>query len=355
MENYDKIPFMKANCEQFVRENGYEVKENCLIELHLHLDGSVSAGSARILSEMAGIKIPDDDKALKSSLVCPRNCGSLESYLDCFALPVSLLQKSECISFAVRKLCDELRTVGCIYAEIRFAPQKHCHDGLSQEEAVEAAISGLASSQIKARLILCCMRDPSNEKANFTTLELAEKYLNKGVCACDLAGNEKAFPNSLFEHLFAFASAEGLPFTIHAGEAAGAGSVESAVRMGASRIGHGIRAVEDPELVKMLAAKNIPLEICPTSNLNTGVYHEISSMPLPDLIRAGVTVTVNSDNMSVSDTDVRKELNKISKAFSLKQKDIKKLLLNSANAAFLPLQEKSELVSEINRCMPPAD
>jgi adenosine deaminase len=154
-------------------------------------------------------------------------------------------------------LCCELAAEGCIYAEVRFAPQLHLDKGLDQRKVVEAAIRGFERSGIDGGLILCCMRGDDNVFLNETTVEIAREYLGKGVVALDLAGNEAGFPTDNFRDLFARARELDIPFTIHAGEADCAESVRAAIEMGACRIGHGVRSIEDAELVSLLARRGL--------------------------------------------------------------------------------------------------
>lgn len=306
-----------------------------LIELHLHIDGSVSPASARKLSQLSGIPVPEKDEDLKNALMCPPGCRSLNEYLSRFDLPCSLMQTQKCIESAVETLCLELKQLGLSYAELRFAPQKHCEKGLVQEDVIEAASSGIKNSHFNASLILCCMRGDKNRAQNIRTVELTKKYLGKNVCACDLAGAEALFPTQNFADVFALARKLEVPFTIHAGEACDPESVAAAVEMGASRIGHGISAARDEKVMELLAKKKIPVEWCPTSNLNTCVAPSVKEMPVPKLMCSGIIVTVNSDNMSVSNTNIIHELQVAKDAFGWDDKTIEQLLQNARDCAFV--------------------
>ena len=316
------------------------------IDLHLHFDGSLSAFTAKKLADMQGIALPNDD-ILRDMLTVHDGCRDLGEYLTKFDFPLSLLQTEEAISEAMYMLCKELVAEGTIYAEIRFAPQLHLSKGLTQEQVVCAAIEGFGRSELMGGLILCCMRGDNNHTQNGETVAVAEKFLGKGVLALDLAGNEKDYPNESFADVFASARGKGIPYTIHAGEAAGADSVLSALKMGAQRIGHGVRSIEDMNVLKLLADSKTPIEICPTSNLNTAVFPDVSQYPLRQLIDAGVIVTVNSDNRSVSATTAREELELLKNEFKLTENEVKQLLLNSANAAFCDIDMKKQLTKII--------
>ena len=317
---------------------------NCLIDLHLHLDGSLSVASVRELARMQNIPIPSDDRELVKLLTVSKDCRDLNEYLDKFSFPCSLLQTREAIAFAVNTLKEELRAQGVIYAEIRFAPQKHCEKGLTQEEVISAAIEGAQKCALPSSLILCCMRGDDNASENEETIRLATKFLGKGVCAADLAGAEALFPTRNFQHLFTFAKELGLPFTIHAGEADGPESIQKALQFGASRIGHGVRSVEDPALISHLSKTGIPLELCPTSNLNTAIFTDLSEYPLDTLMRQGVSVTVNTDNMTVSGTTLRREYQRLINEAGLTKEAMAALLRNSVYSAFADNATKDKLL-----------
>ena len=322
-------------------------KKYALIDLHLHLDGSMSLECARSLAKKQGIELPADDGELLNKLRVSEDCRDLNEYLERFALPLSLLQTAEAVSESVERLLDELAEQGLVYAEIRFAPQLHCQKGLSQEEVVIAAIDGLSRGKLDASLILCCMRGAENREANFENVRLVKKYLGKGVCAVDLAGAEALFPNENFVDVIEYARSLSLPMTLHAGEALGADSVSSAIELGANRIGHGVRSIEDQKLLSILAEKKIPLELCPTSNLNTRVFDELSEYPIRTFLNAGILITVNTDNTSVSSTSLANEYQKLADTFSLTEDELQALALNSAYATFLCDSDKEKLVEKI--------
>lgn len=319
---------------------------NCFIDLHLHLDGSLSLSSARELADMENISLPSSNNELRKLLKVPSSCRDLNEYLEKFELPCKLMQSERALYLSAYNLCNELRELGYIYAEIRFAPQKHCLKSMSQEQAVCAAIEGIKASGFNARLILCCMREGRDNYAeNIKTINIAADYIDRGVCACDLAGAEALYPNTLYKDIFKKASEINIPFTIHSGEALGWESVELALDMGASRIGHGIRSAENISTVKRLAKSNIPIEVCPTSNINTCVYKSACDIPIKYLMDNGVLLTINSDNMTVSDTDVRKELASIGLDIGY----IKNIMLNSARAAFVDEDTRNMLLQAINK------
>ena len=322
--------------------------QNCLIDLHLHLDGSISVPMARRLAALDGRVLSEDDAALGKRLGVTADCRDLNEYLAKFDFTAELLETREQLSECMYLLQEELAELGYLYAEIRFAPQRHGARGLTQREAVEAVLEGLGRSCFEAGVILCCMRGDDTREANLETVRLAAEYLGQGVVALDLAGAEALFPTADYADVFALARELGVPFTIHAGEADGPESVYAALGFGAQRIGHGIRAIEDDALVERLAREGIALEMCPTSELQTSAIDDYAKFPLMSLLERGVCVTVNSDNMGVSVTDVRRELLLLAGIFGLTNDDIHLLLVNAARSAFASDALKEELVRRID-------
>lgn len=324
-----------------------------MIDLHLHLDGSLSPDTMLYLAKMGGISLPADDAAGLKPYITASNCGGdLNAYLKRFELPLLVLQSGFALEYAVDDLVMRLEAGHMRYAEIRFAPQLHTRAGLTQEEAVEAALRGLECGlskcrHLQAQLILCCMRGEGNDRENEKTVRLAERYLHAGVAAVDLAGAEGVYKTEKYKGLFALVRELDVPFTIHAGEADGPQSVRAAVEFGARRIGHGVRMYEDASVMELVIDQGIALELCPTSNLQTGAVVGIRNYPIRKFLNAGVIATVNTDNMTVSDTTVKKELALLRKGLSLTVEEEKMLLLNAVYASFLPEEEKQALSEQI--------
>lgn len=320
------------------------------IDLHLHLDGAITVGIAKKLASLQGIALPtDDDEELKRLLSVPDDCESLNDFLACFALPDSLMQTGAGLSEAVRLVADEAGEQGVLYAEIRFAPQLHTCGGMTQEDAIIAALEGLKLSKIKCNLILCCMRGEGNEEKNDETLELAKKYLVRdgGVVAIDLAGAEALFPTKNYRALFSRAKEYGVPFTIHAGEADGADSVRLAIEYGAARIGHGVRCFEDPELLGLVIEKGIPFEMCPTSNRQTCAVKDMAEYPFMDYLEKGVKVTLNTDDPAIERTTLADEYRYMEKTFGLTAAQEKTLIENAIDAAFTTDGVKNDLRAKL--------
>ncbi len=315
-----------------------------MIDLHLHLDGSLSPEFVLKQAAKDGIILPIDitsDNAVSDlipHLTVGDSCDSLNTYLEKFDLPLTVLQTEDALEQSVYDLMRRLSTENVEYAEIRFAPQLHLQKGLSQEEVVEAALSGLRNSlrdfPIDGKLILCCMRTADNQEANLQTLETARFFSNQGVAALDLAGAEALFPTKNFEELFKKASHYDIPFTIHAGEADGPESIRDALRFGAARIGHGVRCMEDVALIEELIKRQIPLEVCPISNTQTKACTDLAHHPILKLLEYGVCVTVNTDNRTVSDTNLEKEFAALHRELQMTDSQKEKLLANSRAARF---------------------
>ena len=330
-------------------------KLNCLTDLHVHLDGSLSLESVRHLCDMQNIETGDEIE-LSEKLSVSSDCKNLNEYIEKFEFPLQLLQTREAVKYSVCQLVKEQEEQGVIYSEIRFAPQLHTRKGLSQQEIVEAACEGLDESRKYWKsyschnLILCCMRSDDNKDANMETVRLAALYSEKGrgVVAADLAGAEGLYATDTFADVFRDAVQKGVPFTIHAGEAAGAESVKCALNFQAVRIGHGVRCTENPLVMQELADKGTALELCPTSNLNTKIYETIEDYPIQQLMNKGIKVTVNTDNMMVSNTTEARELALVADTFNMEKKDVKKLIMNGVEAAFTTEGIKNRLRARVD-------
>ena len=317
-----------------------------VIDLHLHLDGSLSPASVRKLAAMQGVALPEEEELLRLLRVSP-DCRSLNEYLEKFDFPLSLLQTGDAITAAVHNLCEELREQGLWYAEIRFAPQLHTRKGLSQRQVVEAAVAGLPKEGFRAGLILCCMRGDTNGDANRETILLAPDFLGRGVCAVDLAGAEALFPTRDFEELFTLAREQAIPYTIHAGEADGPSSIRAALAFGTSRLGHGVRSCEDEALLRRLSLGDVLLELCPTSNLHTCIFSDLSQYPIPLFLEKGVKFCLNTDNMTVSGTTLQQEVESIRETFALSHEQMKTMLRNTIPFTFADEANKAWLLEQI--------
>lgn len=324
-----------------------------MIDLHLHLDGSITPKNLIIMAQMANVELPShEEEKIKERLTASVVGTSLGEYLEKFELPLKVLQTQECIDFAVYELLRELKKQGLCYAEIRFAPQLHRERGLTQEMVVQAAVCGLLRGKedfkMQANLILCCMRGENNVRENLETISTAEKFLGKGVCAVDLAGNEAVYATKLYQEIFETAKERKIPIIIHAGEAAGPESIYQALELGAVRIGHGIHAMDEERLMEVLKEKNIYLEMCYSSNLQTKAVMQAKEYPLLKFQKKGLKVTLNTDNMTVSDTNLKKEYLLLKKQFALDDSVLFSLALQSVDAAFLADAERQIIKEQVN-------
>lgn len=322
------------------------------IELHLHLDGAITPDIAKELATLQKIKLPyNDEQQLEKALMVSKDCRSLNEFLECFKLPCSLLQTKEGIERAVYLVQENIKKQGVAYAEIRFAPQLHMDKGLTMREVVKSALDGLKKSDLKCNLILCCMRMDDNKKQNLETVRLAKEYLineesneDFGVVALDLAGAEALYKTEQFEDVFKLANELNVPFTIHAGEADGVESVKKAVEFGAKRIGHGVRSIEDLSLMKILSEKRICLEMCPTSNLQTKAIEEIKDFPIREFMKAGIPVTINTDDMAICGTNIEHELNLIKNTFNITDDEENEIYANAVRYSFAKNKIKKQLM-----------
>ncbi len=308
-----------------------------MIDLHLHLDGSLRPETVRELLDKRNINRFTSISELETAMRVSSQCRNLNEYLKCFDIPLSVMQRTDEIVRCALELGKCLAEKKITYGEIRFAPALSTKEGLTVEAVTEAVAEGIVQAEkaagIKLELILCCMRGAS-DKDNLSVVRCAAKYYGRKVCAIDLAGAEGLYPTDMYEEIFKEARKYDIPFTVHAGEAAGPESIWKALSFGASRIGHGIRCAEDKKLMEYLAAKEIPIEVCPTSNMQTGVYASYEEYPLKTLLDNGIMATLNTDNMTVSGTDKEKEMRLCTDRLGLSTEDINKMERYSEKAAF---------------------
>lgn len=280
-----------------------------ICELHLHLDGSLSKKAILEVAKHDNFSVKKD-----FCLNAPKNCTSLNEYLKCFEMPNLALQSEFGLGLCYADLLKRLARNGVKYAEIRMAPQLSTNKGLSQEKVVQTLIQTGKECEkygICSNLILCMMRGENNLDKNTQTVLVAKKYLGSGVVALDLAGAEGLFANEMFEKELTLANELNVPLLIHAGEVSDAKSVLSALKFNPKRIGHGIKSADDESALNALKSRNICLEICPKSNLDTKVVLALSDLPIKKFLENDIKITLNSDNMSVSSTTLKDEFKRI--------------------------------------------
>lgn len=325
-----------------------QIQEMPKVVLHLHLDGSLRPETVKEWTEeLLGKEAKIED--VRKMLMVEKDCRDLNQYLEKFDIPVKVLQSTEHLRRATYELYEDLARQNVKYAEVRFAPSLHTKMGLSYDEIVKAAVEGMENAKaefdIDGNLILCCMRGNDNKEANMETVKIAKEYLGKGVCALDLAGAEALFKTADYEDIFRFAKESGVPYTIHAGEADGPSSMRDAIRFGAKRIGHGVRSIEDNTLVEYLAKTGIPLEVCPISELQTQAVK--GKVPIEELYRRGVHVTVSPDNDTVSNTNILDEYEYILSHTDLTVDDLAQMNIYAAQNIFAPEKKREEVTSKI--------
>lgn len=306
------------------------------IALHTHLDGSLDQALA---AEIAGYDVSQE--------MIGHGSDSLADYLSKFAAPIGLLQSWQSLRDAAYRLALALAADSVIYAEVRFCPLYHTRQGLYPYQVIQAVLEGLrAVPELKSNLILCMMRDFPRAK-NEQIISLAQEALDRGVCGIDLAGDEAAHPNCEFEELFALAKQRGIPFTIHAGEADSYQGINDAICFGAQRIGHGVRSAESNYTMKKLIAKQIPLEICVTSNFDTHLYRSPEEHPVKRLLDIGIPVVIDADNRTVSNITLEQEYEMLMQRYGFTEEDLLRCNLTAALSAFLDPAEKVALCQEL--------
>ncbi|NOU93686.1 adenosine deaminase [Paenibacillus sp. LMG 31456] len=324
------------------------------VDLHLHLDGCVKPDTIMILAEEQGISLPVTDKEqLLPYLQVAENCSSLTQYLSKFDFTVPFLQTAEALQRVAYEAVEQSAGHYCKYIEVRFAPQLHRDKGLSVDEAIFWVIEGLKQGErrfgVKVRVIAICMRNHSAQ-ANREVIEAAANYMGKGLVAVDLAGDEASYPAANFRDTFALARKLGIPITIHAGEAAGPANIYEAItHLGAVRIGHGVRVQENPAIMEIIKERRIPLEMCPVSNIQTKAVTDWDMYPIKHYFDQGLILTINTDNPTVSGTNITEEYKIITEKFGFTVPDLVTLVMNGVDASFLEANEKQSLKLEFEQ------
>ena len=321
------------------------------VDLHLHIDGSLNIAWMYERAKKRKV-IPDDMSFEDYYLTLIPSGEDIEAVFARFDVPLAIMQCEEDIHDSVYELLKEISRDNVIYAELRFAPQLHTRNGLSQEEALRAAIKGVEDAMndypIKANILVALMHQGDsaavNQDENMESLLLCEKYLDHGVCGLDLAGFENNCDLNEYAPLFELAREKDIPYTIHAGEMGNGENVRKAILFGADRIGHGINAVQDDTIVEELAVMQIPLEVCVTSNLYFGYTY--ASHPIHELIRKGCKITICTDDMSFCLNNMAYEFNMLNKV-GITDEMLDQFTLNSIDAAFISEAEKEALRKQL--------
>jgi len=335
------------------------------VALHEHLDGGVRPGTVAEIAAEIGHQLPVAPAEVGAWFEEASSSGSLERYLETFVHTVAVMQRPEDLARVAREAVLDLAADGVVYAELRWAPEQHQSAGLSLSEAVEAVQAGidegraLAETPIVVRQLLTAMR---HARRGLEVAELVVEYRDRGVGGFDIAGAEDGFPPILHLEAFEYLHEQNAHFTIHAGEAFGLPSIWQAVqRCGADRLGHGVRIVDDidfdapggPRLGRLAAYirdKRIPLEMCPSSNLQTNAVpgmQSIADHPIGPLKELGFRVTVNCDNRLMSGTSMSREFTLLAEAFGYGLDDLRWFTVNAMKSAFLPFDQRLALINDV--------
>ena len=331
--------------------------------LHDHLDGGLRPETILDLAPGAGHVLPTDDvESLRKWFAESADSGSLERYLETFDHTVAVMQSAENLRRVARECVEDLAQDGVVYAEVRYAPEQHLQGGLSLEQVVEAVRAGfeegeqeaaVAGRPIVVRQLLTAMRHQARSRE---IAELTVKYRDSGVLGFDIAGAEAGYPPTRHLDAFEYLQRENAHFTIHAGEAFGLPSIWQAIQWcGADRLGHGVRIIDDIEvdadgtprlglLASYVRDKRIPLEMCPSSNVQTGAAASIAEHPIGLLTELRFRVTVNTDNRLMSGTSMTKEMTALVDAFGYGMEDLRWFTINAMKSAFLPFDERLAII-----------
>ncbi|WP_406074898.1 adenosine deaminase [Micromonospora sp. NBC_01638] len=330
--------------------------------LHDHLDGGLRPATIVDLAVEVGHELPTTDpEALGRWFVDAADSGSLERYLETFAHTVAVMQTAPALRRVARECALDLAADGVVYAEVRFAPEQHLEQDLSLDEVVEAVLAGFAEGTaqaveagltIRVGTLLTAMRHAARSQE---IAELAVRHRDAGVVGFDIAGAEAGFPPTRHLDAFEYLQRENFHFTIHAGEAFGLPSIWQAIQWcGADRLGHGVRIVDDiaPDgalgrLAAYVRDKRIPLELCPSSNVQTGAVASIADHPIGLLRDLRFRATVNTDNRLMSGTSMSREMSLLVDTFGYGWKELQWFTINAMKSAFIPFDERLRIIDEV--------
>jgi adenosine deaminase len=335
--------------------------------LHDHLDGGLRPGTIVDIAQATGYDaLPETDPdRLGAWFREAANSGSLERYLETFAHTCAVMQTRPALFRVAAECAEDLAADGVVYAEIRYAPEQHLEGGLTLEEVVEAVNDGFREGERRARengdrirvgALLTAMRHAARSQE---IAELANGYRDSGVVGFDIAGAEAGYPPTRHLDAFEYLKRENNHFTIHAGEAFGLPSIWQALQWcGADRLGHGVRIIDDiaqdldgqvtlGRLAAYVRDKRVPLEMCPTSNLQTGAASSYADHPIGLLRRLHFRVTVNTDNRLMSGTSMSAEFGHLVEAFDYTLDDMQWFTVNAMKSAFIPFDERLAMINEV--------
>lgn len=323
------------------------------VDLHVHLDGSLRPET---LLEVVQAEQPKRGWTLEQvteRVRVPADCRSLPDYLRRFNFVYRFVQSPEVLERGAAELVEDSAAENIKYVEVRFCPHVHVGRGAKPQDLVEGVLRGLAAGTaktgVRSALIICALREQES-KASMELAELAIAYRHQGVVAFDLAGNEADFDAKKHYEAFDRVGEAGLARIAHAGEAAGPESIREAIeKLGAERIGHGTRLLGDPQLLRDIVERGIPLEVCPTSNVHTRAVANYDGHPVGRYLRQGLRITLNTDNRTVSNTTLAHEYARAWLHGELSEEEIRRILVAGVDAAFLPSEDKATMREEFRQ------
>ncbi|MFH1435647.1 MAG: adenosine deaminase [Pseudomonadota bacterium] len=322
-------------------------------DLHVHLDGSLRINTILELAEQQRIRLPADDyDGMKKAVHAGQICDSLVAYLDAFDITLSIMQTEDAIQRVAYELAEDAARENVRYMEVRFSPILHTRKGLKLTTVVESVIQALRSAQkdfgIEVGIIICGIRT-INPASSLEMAQLVVAYKSLGAVGFDLAGAEYNYPAKAHREAFQLILKNNINCTAHAGEAYGPESIAQAIHyLGAHRIGHGVRLKEDGDLLNYVNDHRIPLEMCPSSNVQTKAVASYEAHPIRFLYNFGVRVTVNTDNRLITDTTASKELWLLHRYMGFSIEEIKQIIIWGFKSAFLPFHVKQKYLRQIS-------
>lgn len=344
---------------------GEQIKRAPKVLLHDHLDGGLRPQTIIDLAPEGHVLPATEAEALRRWFEDSASSGSLERYLETFDHTVAVMQTVDSLRRVARECVEDLAEDGVVYAEVRYAPEQHLEGGLALTDVVEAVRDGFAEGEEQARRdgnpivvrqLLTAMR---HQARSMEIAELTVAYRDQGVVGFDIAGAEAGYPPTRHIDAFEYLQRENAHFTIHAGEAFGLPSIWQAIQWcGADRLGHGVRIIDDVtvapsgevtlgRLASYVRDKRIPLEMCPSSNIQTGAAPSIAEHPIGLLKDLRFRVTVNTDNRLMSGTSMSREMGLLVDAFGYGMADLRWFTINAMKSAFLPFDERLALIDEV--------
>jgi adenosine deaminase len=338
------------------------IREAPKVLLHDHLDGGLRPATViELAAEQGYTALPTTDPdELAAWFVEGAARRSLPRYLEPFQHTVGVMQTPEALTRIARECAEDLRDDGVVYAEVRFAPELHLEQGMELDEVVQAVLAGFeqvtSQGRIQIGLLLTAMRTAANSSE---IADLTLRHRDQGVVGFDIAGSEAGHPPTRHLDAFRRIAAANHHITIHAGEAFGLPSIWEAIQIcGAERLGHGVRIVDDievqpdgsvklGELASFVRDRRVPLEMCPTSNVHTGVVDELADHPINLLTRLRFRVTVNTDNRLMSDVTMTSEMHALCETFGYGWSDLQWFTVNAMKSSFWPFDKRLRLINEI--------